>query len=276
MIGLIIPAIITIVIMFVFSFFVFKNSIKRINNIVKKYFIDKLQEYNYMIEEKQEQLEILRKQLEEEKKKIIMAKDMKESEENIFSSEIEEKLKKMKEYKSKIAYERKQSQITYNIPTPQYRESGFFKNYKELKKKFDIDNEKIIKDFINKHKETKDKKEYKILLNFRKQFTEKIIYDCLTLTNQEQYMLIKEVIKPEEDELIQLDKKYKEQKFEITKLLNNVEEKIKSLDPNIYVYVGQENLDYSYISKNIKTKFYKNMSEGVIINYKGKIYDYSI
>ena len=51
---------------------------------------------------------------------------------------------------------------------------------------------------------------------------------------------------------------------------------MKKTDPTIYVYVGQEDLNYNYLGKNVKTRFYKNMSEGVIIHFKGKMYDYSI
>ena len=38
----------------------------------------------------------------------------------------------------------------------------------------------------------------------------------------------------------------------------------------------REDVNYDDLDERIKTKFYKNMSEGIIIYYKGKIYDYSI
>ena len=157
MIELIIPAIITVAIMFCFSFFIFRNAIKRINNTIKKYFIDKLQDYNYLIEEKEEKIRQLREELEEEKRKITIAKDMQEVEENRFSSDIEEKLKKMKQYSKKPTKESRNGQIVYNIPTPQYREENFFKSYKELKEKFSVNNENTIKEFINKNKDNTDK-----------------------------------------------------------------------------------------------------------------------
>ena len=60
MLEVILPAIVMIAIMIGFYFFIFKNVIKRINNSAKKYFIEKLQEYNYLIEEKEEELQKLR------------------------------------------------------------------------------------------------------------------------------------------------------------------------------------------------------------------------
>ena len=113
-------------------------------------------------------------------------------------------------------------------------------------------------------------------MNFRKQFTPETIYELLTLSEEDQYQIISEVIKPGEDKIIQLNKNFKNNKLDVLKLLKLVEEKIKKNDPIIYVYVGNESLNYNNLGKNIKTRYYKNMSEGVIIHYKGKMYDYSI
>lgn len=279
MIELILPALIIVFIMLAFAFFIFKNIIKRINNKVKVYFIEKLQEYNYLIDEKEEELKKLREIISKEetiKSQIDQTnRNEKTYTETIFSSEIEQKLKEMREYKASL---NRKNEIEEDIPVAQYREESFFNTYKELRKKFKIDNEKTIKEFMEKHKTTRqDQKMYKILESFRKQFTANTIYQLLTLGAQEQYEIIKEVIKPEEDEMIQLEKNFKNtNKFNISKLLKNVEEELKKCDPTIYVYVGDQNLDYDYLGKNIKTRYYKNMSEGVIIHYKGKMYDYSI
>ena len=283
MIELILPAIAMIAIMIGFSFFIFKNVIKRINHSAKRYFIEKLQEYNYLIEEKEEELQRLREITEKQikLKKITNESNNKEKTgievEEFFTTEIEEKLKKMRKFKVQKE-EKEYREMTYNIPNPQYREESFFKNYKELKKKFKVNNEEIIKQFIGKsEKQPEDAEKYQILLNFRKQFKENVIYECLTLTSEEQYTLIQEIIKEEENEIIQFEKNFKNKSnFNVTKLINFVEDKMKKCDPTIYVYVGQEELNYQYLGKNVKTRYYKNMSEGVIIHYKGKMYDYSI
>lgn len=282
MIELILSNLLIIAIMIGFSFFIFRNVIKKINHSAKKYFIEKLQEYNYLIEEKEEELEKLRVLEQKHKQLQNITKESNNNDqetevEMIFSSEIEEKLNKMRKFKQEQE-EKRQEQLIYNIPTPQYREESFFKTYKEIKKKFHVDNEKIIKEFIEKSKkQQEDEKNYRILQTFRKQFTEKVIYECLTLTSEEQYNLITEIIKEDEETLLQFHKNFKNKnKFVVTKLVNFVEDKMKKCDPTIYVYVGQEELNYNYLGKNVKTRYYKNMSEGIIIHYKGKMYDYSI
>ena len=283
MIEIILPTIIIVIIMIGFSFFIFKNIIKRINHKVKIYFIEKLQEYNYLIDEKEEELAKLRAVVvEQDKLQRIRDKQNELNDEKdetytetVFSSEIEQKLKEMKLFKKAM---REKQQIVYDIPTPQLREDTFFNNYKELKKKFKIDNEKTITEFMEKHKTSeKDLNTYTILVNFRKQFTPETLYELLTLPKEDQYQIIEEVIKPEENAIIQLQKNYKkDSKFDVLKLLKSVEDKIKKTDPIIYVYVGDVTLNYNNLGENVKTRYYKNMSEGVIIHYKGKMYDYSI
>ena len=261
MIEVILSAIIMVGIMMGFSFFIFKNVIKRINQSAKRYFIEKLQEYNYLIEEKEEELQELREIAEKQK---ILQKNIIDNNkssgnneiEDIFTTELEEKLKKMRKFK--IETEKKEyEQMTYNIPNPQYREESFFKNYKELRKKFKIDNEKIIKDFIVKSEENKqDERKFKILTNFRKQFKENVIYECLTLSGEEQYSLIQEVLKKEDNEIIQFEKNFRNKsKFNVTKLISFLEKKKKKYDPTIYVYVGQEELNYNYLGERVKTRY---------------------
>ena len=265
--------------MFSFSFFVFKSSIKRINDKTKKYFLEKLQQYTYLIDEKEEKLADLENSIKEQSKKVTRTHDGDEQEENsIFSSEIEKRLQEMKQYKTMMEKQKhSQEEVVYDIPTPQYKEENFFDTYKKLKSNFKQNNEEIIRDFISKHNETKETKRYNILRNFRKQFTDKAIYELLTITNVEQYQIVKEVMSEDVEKILNFNEKFKNpQKFVVTKLIYELDEKIKRYNPNIYVYVEQDDTNYDFIDQRIKTKTYKNMSEGIIIYYKGKIYDYSI
>lgn len=279
MIEIILPTIIIIIIMIGFAFFIFKNIIKRVNHKAKIYFVEKLQEYNYLIDEKEEELTKLRAII-LEKEKLQRLKQSQEMQEEtytevVFSSEMEQKLKEMKKFKNKMD---EKQQAVYDVSTPELREETFFNNYKELKKNFKTDNEKTIKEFLEKHKSTKkDAETYKILVNFKKQFTKETIYELLTLSKEDQYKIISEIIKPQEEKIIEFRKNFsKSNEFDVNQLLKTIEEMIDKTDPNIYVYVGDVTLNYDNLGENIKTKYYKNMSEGVIIHYKGKIYDYSI
>ena len=65
-------------------------------------------------------------------------------------------------------------------------------------------------------------------------------------------------------------------KFNIIKLSNELENLISLENPSIYIYVGNKNENYDKLHKNIQTKYDENIIEGIRIEYKGKIYDYSI
>lgn len=273
----IIANVILVFIMLIFAVYIFKSVIKRINQNAKKWFLDKLQDYNYLIDEKEKQLEELRKQIEEAKRKLKIAKEVEEEPESIFSKEIEEKLKKMKEYEKAPSQIPVRPEIVYDIPTPQYKETSFFRNYKQLKQNFDIEPEKIIKKFINEHPEQEEEKEYTVLKEFRGKFTDKILYECSTLEKQEQYNLVESILTEEEKELLKLEENYpRKNEFTIRNLIEKVEDRIKKLDPAIYVYTSKPDEKYESLDNRIKTRVYKNMSEGVIIHYKGKMYDYSV
>lgn len=278
MINTIITSIIVVFIMFIFTFFILKNVIKRINDSAKRYFIEKLQEYNYLIDEKEEKLNNLRSQIIKQEKNNVKLhlEDDSVEELNIFTPDIERKLEEMKMFKERLEI-KKVNDLIYDIPTPEYREESFFNTYKELRKNFKIDNEKIIREFLDSHQEKQEDKKYQALKKFRKQFTDKAIYECLTLSNEEQFSLINEVLTKQVSKIMNFEEKFTNPKqFVITDFINEIDEKIKEYNPNLYVYVGQEAQNYDEIDKRIKTKFYKNMSEGIIIYYKGKIYDYSI
>ena len=170
---LIIPAVVIVLIMFIFTFFMFKNLVKRINNSTKKYFLDKLQDFDYIIAEKEKEIEILSEQI----KRLNEAKQQGENGEIVEIPETKNPEEK----------------IVYDIPTPEFREAGFFKNYKGLNKEFDVDEEKILKDFIKIH-EKDDTTEYKELSAFSKLFTQNAIYESLTLTPEEQLVLVESVL----------------------------------------------------------------------------------
>lgn len=251
---LIIPAVVIVLIMFIFTFFMFKNLVKRINDSTKKYFLDKLQDFDYIIAEKEKEIEILSEQ-------IKRLNEVKQNGENGEIIEIPE-IKKPDE------------KIVYDIPTPEFRETGFFKNYKGLNKEFDVDEEKILKDFIKVH-EKDDTTEYKELSAFSKLFTQNAIYESLTLTPEEQLVLVESVLNEKNKEYVEpIIKTIKN--FTVLEMLDKIKERMDKISPTIYVYVGGESKNYDYLSSKIKTKLFKNMSKGIIIEYKDKLYDYSI
>lgn len=274
MIELVLSAIIIIAIMLFYIFFIFRNIIGRLNMNARKYFIDKLQDYDKIIDIKKKELEILEKKIQElEEKKEYMNKGATEDDIQEVSEFVAPKqFVKSKEFEKPQV---KQKEEIYDIPTPEFREEQFFNTYRSVKQKFDIDNEEIIKKFIEEHTDKKQQTKYSTLKKFKNYFDAETIYQCLTLTKEEQYDILQEVTKKREKQILELDK-YQAKDFDLTKFLEDIDEKMRKMDPTIYVYVGDKNTKYEYLSERIKTSLYKNMIEGIIISYQGQIYDYSI
>lgn len=260
MIELIVVAVILIVIMLVFVFILFKNIMKSMNENAKKYFVNKLQDYDYILEEKQTKLEEIRAEINEfEEHKNIL--------ENTEDSEIETTVPKMEE---------KSKEIKYDLKTPEYRETQFFNNYKEVKRVFSVDNEKIIKEFIDGHKNEKEDKEYKALKKIRGKFDQDAIYGCLTLKPSDQIKILDEVLTATEKKLVKFQEIAQDNKFNIKNFMKSIELRMEKLEPTIYIYTNGLDKRYDLIDSNIIMKQYNNMSEGIIIKYRNKIYDYSI
>ena len=65
MVTLLILAITIILILVILMFFVLKSTVKKINSQTKLYFVDKAQEYDYMINEKIDKLDKINQELKE-------------------------------------------------------------------------------------------------------------------------------------------------------------------------------------------------------------------
>lgn len=278
MTSLVIAAVILIVIMLAFIFILFRNIIRRMDNNAKKYFVNKMQGYDYILEEKQEKLEKIKTEiteLKEENQNILKNTDYDEE----FNKEIHKSEKHQKKYEEDedIPLRRETNeQINYNLNVPDYRETQFFNNYKEVRQAFTINNEKIIKDFIAKHKNLKEEKEYRALKKLRGKFDQDTIYGCLTLDKREQKELLEEALTATEKKLVKFKELSEEPNFSVETLVKYIDDRSEEIDPTVYIYTNVLDKKYEAIDKNIVNKQYNNMSEGIIIKYRNKIYDYSI
>lgn len=231
-------------------FFALRSTVKRIDYNTKKYFIDKLQDYDYLIDEK-------KKILEELDIKIKNNKDNLE--------------KKQKEDKKSIDIQKEE--CLANTKVPNYEDEKLFKKYKYIKNRFSFDKEKIIKKFISNLSQTSNE-DYDMLLKIRKKITSEEIYKIIKLRVNEQVKYIFDILTEEEIKYIKQYISLK--KFKINVFLTKIDTLIEKNDPTIYIYTGEKEDDFNHISTNIKTKYDININEGIKINYKGILYDYSL
>ena len=248
MITIIISVCIVISVMILLMFLVLKRTVKLVNDSSKTYFINTIKEYDEIIDKKQEKLEELNKTIEEEKNK---KQDENSSNENQIDN----------------------SYIT--LKTPSYIDEDFFENYKKVNDTFNIDKEQIINKFIKEYAKNNDNETYETLIKIKEKIKFDVIYKIIKSDDNQTYKYLNELLAPKEKKYLEEFKKIQE-KFDITSFLSYINGQIDKTSPIIYIKIGNKYENYDQINKNIKTVYDEKIYTGMIIIYKGKIYDYSL
>ena len=230
-------------------FFVLKSTVKKINSQTKLYFVDKAQEYDYMIDEKLEKLSKINQELKE--------KELNKEEDNnsINSNNYEF------DYK-----------IIDLLNKTKYQDKNIFELNKMIDDKFDIDYVGLLKEFL---KNIKDDGTYKFVTNLRNKFNSDIIYKLKVLTEEEQIELLNKNLNETEKEIYKAYLKINK-KHNLDSFIDYLNELVELNNPNITVYVGNKTENYDHLSGYIKTVYSKDIYKGIKIIYKNKIYDYSL
>ena len=136
---------------------------------------------------------------------------------------------------------------------------------------FNIDEEKVLKDFIKNISIDENNKIYQSILD---RFSPNLIYKLKMLNKESQ---VNEISKMLSDEEYNVFHDYIEtHKFRLNKFLLDLNLIIERTNPVIEVLTGNKNKNYNYISPYIKTIYSDDVYKGIIIKYQDKIYDYSI
>lgn len=248
MITIIVSVCIVISIMILLMFLVLKRTVKIVNDSSKKYFINTIKEYDEIIDKKQEKLNELNKTLEQEQ--IKNQADLKENQNEVDNSYI-------------------------TLKTPSYIDENFFENYKKVNDTFNIDKEKIINKFIKEYVKNNDEKIYDTLINLKEKIKFDVIYKIIKSDDTEINNYLNELLTSEEKKYLEQYKKSQD-KFDIMSFISYINEQIDKTSPIIYVRIGNKYENYNQINKYIKTVYDEKIYTGMIIIYKGKIYDYSL
>lgn len=251
----IILAIIVVLILLIVLACLFLFTVKRVNVLVKKIFVDKLQEYDFLIDDKEKKIEELNGNIE------IKKNEEKELEDLINKLKIE-------------AEDFKKEEVDVVMPKgADYEDGNLLENYKKIKEGFNFDYEEKIKKFLESEV-TKDDGKFNVYLNIKNYFSHKTVYKISTYGSNEQRIIVNGLLTEDEKNLVKdlLDTS----KFNIVKFINKIEDLIKNNDPKIYIYVSDKNMKFNDLDSNIETVFDEKLTEGFKVEYKGKVYDYSI
>lgn len=222
---------------------------------MKKIFVDKLQEYDYLIDDKEKKIIDLDETI--DKKTKTYAK---------LEQEVYE-LEKTLEDKEIIRDEK------VIIPTDaDFEDGNILSGYKKIKRGFKFNIEDEIKKFLENVVD--NKKEYDIYCKVRSYFNPNVIYKLLTYQSEDQKKIVSELLEKDEKELLKNELSIK--KFNVNTFISKLDLLILKNNPEITIYTGNKKDNYNYLHEDIKTVYDKKITEGFKIIYKGIVYDYSI
>ena len=230
-------------------FFILKSTVKKINSQTKLYFVDKLQEYDYMIDDKLNKLNKINEEIKE--------KELKREEEDSSANS--------RHYDFDY-------QIIDLLNKTEYQDNNIFELNKQIEEKFKMDYVALIKKFLES---IHDNGAYDFCKNLRKKFTSSEIYKLKIMLPEEQIEYLKKFLNDEEYKIFDLYQKINT-KPDIDGFLDYMNELIDLNNPGILVLVGNKEENYDYLSKYIKTVYSKDIYKGIKIIYRKKIYDYSL
>lgn len=239
---------VVIIVLIVVMSLVLKSTVKQVNEKSKSYFVDKLKEYDDLIDEKEKKLSTLESEIEKRKNGL---------EDN---SIIE----------SKPSYDFDSSIIDLLTETD-YLDKNIFELNKKIDEKFIINYEDLIKDFISN---IKDDKKYEFCVNLRNKFTPSLIFEIETMLPDDRDNYLKEMLSSEEYKVYEIFTA--SNTFNMEDFIDYLNRLIELNDPNVVILVSSENINYDYIDKKIKTKVSDSIYKGIKIIYKNKIYDFSL
>ena len=237
-----------IVLLVVAMSLVLKNAVKTIDDKSKSYFVDKLKEYDYLIDEKEKRLSELESELEKRKNGL---KD------NTVES-------------SKPNYDFDSSIIDLLTETD-YLDKNIFAINKKIEEKFIINYEDLIKDFLSN---IEDDNKYDFCLNLRNKFNPEEIYKIEIMLPEERDEYLKKFLSKEEYVVYQIFTS--SNIFNMEDYIDYLNRLIELNDPTVTVLVPNKNINFDHVDKKIKTKVSENIYRGIKILYRNKVYDFSL
>ena len=242
-------AIIIVIVLVFLMFLILKSTVKKINSQTKLYFVDKIQEYDYMIDDKLNKLNELNEEIKEKELKRGEQGTSTNSSHYDFDYQIIDLLNKTK-----------------------YQDKNVFELNKEIEEKFKIDYESLLKKFIEN---VTDDGSYQFCIDLKNKFTSSEVYKLKIMSEEEQKEYLKKILNEKEFKIYETYEKT-EKKPNIDGLIDYIDELIDLNNPCVLVYVGNKDENYDHISKYIKTIYSKKIYKGIKIIYRKRIYDYSL
>lgn len=231
-------------------FLILKKTVGIVNSQTKSYFVNKLQGYDDLIQDKENRLEEINNLIKDKEKGINEA-DINKARENNYAFD---------------------NNVIDLMNATKYHDQNILELNRKIDENFVVNYEELIKDFLTL---CSDKSDYDFCVNLRGKFDSDTIY-----------MLKSTLVDNYESEIKKLldNKEYKVyEAFKLVTSDNSIDNFIDYLDqlvdlnsPKIRILVGNKSENYDHLSKYIETIYNDKIYRGIKIIYKSKVYDFSL
>ena len=231
-------------------FLVLRKTVRIVNDQTKSYFVNKLQGYDDLIQDKENKLQEIDELIKDKEKRIK---------------------EEAKQSNDRLGYAFDTDVIDLFNAT-KYQDKNVLELNRQIDENFVVNYEELVKDFLTL---CRDSENYDFCLNLRGKFSSDIIYSLKSLVPLEREKKLRETL---------TDKEYKV--YEAFKLMtseNTVENFVDYLDqlvdlnnPKVRILVGNKNENYDHLSDYIETIYNDKIYRGIKIIYRNKVYDFSL
>ena len=230
-------------------FMVLKKTVRIVNSQAESYFVNELQSYDDLIQDKENKLQEIDEEIKNKEKGI--------------------KEEKQDSTNSVYAFDTNNTDM---LNEAKYQNESILELNRKIDEPFVVNYEELIRDFLTLCDNSKN---YEFCFNLRKKFNSSLIYDIKSLHPAEYEAYIKNILTNKECKVYEA--------FKVISTENNIENFINYLDqlvdlnnPKITILVGNKNENYNYLNENIETLVSDKIYRGIKIIYRNKIYDFSL
>ena len=231
-------------------FFILKKTVGIVNSQTKSYFVNKLQGYDDLIQDKENKL------LEIESKIKDKEKGINEEETRIGG-------------KQNYAFD---SNVIDLFNATKYQDQNIFELNKKIDENFVVNYEELIKDFLTL---CDDNTDYEFCVNLRGKFDSDTIYRLKSMVKSDYEGELKSMLNEKEYKVYEAFKLVTSED-NVDNFIDYLEQLVDLNNPKVRILVGNKSENYDHLNECIETVYNDKIYRGIKIVYKNKVYDFSL
>ena len=231
-------------------FLILKKTVGIVNAQTKSYFVNKLQGYDDLIQDKENKLLEIETQIKDKEKGI-------KEEETINSSN------------QRYAFD---NNVIDLFNATKYQDQNIFELNKKIDENFVVNYEELIKDFLTL---CSDDTDYEFCVNMRGKFDSSVIYKLKSMLKDDYEAELKTMLSKKEYKVYEAFKLVTSED-NVDNFIDYLDQLVDLNDPKVKILVGNKSENYDHLSEHIETVYSNRIYRGIKIIYKNKVYDFSL